>query len=74
MKIDEEVTPVPITILGLSGRTLSCLNRAGIDTMDELMEAYASDRLKTIRNLGKRSLDEINEVVAASMFNKENYE
>lgn len=71
MKIDEEVTPVPITILGLSGRTLSCLSRAGIDTIDELMEAYASDRLKTIRNLGRKSLDEINEAIAAAVFNKE---
>lgn len=52
-----------ITTLGLSGRTLSCLNRAGIDTMDELMEAYTSDRLKTIRNLGRKSLDEINKAL-----------
>ena len=46
--------------LGLSVRSFNCLKRAGIDTIGELI-AYTPDEMLKIRNLGEKSLEEVNE-------------
>ena len=44
--------------MDLSVRSFNCLKRAGISTIDDII-AMNEDELKTVRNLGKRSYDEI---------------
>jgi len=44
--------------LELSVRSFNCLKRAGINTVAELCEMSVDDMMK-VRNLGKKSLDEI---------------
>lgn len=51
-------TPVSIDELDLSVRSNNCLRRAGINTVDELVQKTLEDLMK-VRNLGKKSLDEI---------------
>ncbi len=51
-----------IDSLGFSPRTFNTLNRAGILTLGELAD-MTENEIKNIKNLGKRSLDEITEVV-----------
>lgn len=46
--------------LDLSVRSYNCLKRAGINTVDELVRRTEEDLMK-VRNLGKKSLAEINE-------------
>ncbi len=46
--------------LGLSVRSFNCLKRAGIDTVGELV-AYTPDEMLKIRNLGEKSLQEVQE-------------
>jgi len=50
----------PIDNLGLSARSYNCLNKAGIEYVGELL-LMGENELKEIKNLGKKSLDEINE-------------
>ena len=52
--------PEDITLeeLGLSVRSYNCLKRAGMDTLREVSE-MTFDELCHVRNLGKRSIDEI---------------
>ncbi len=49
--------------LGLSVRSFNCLKRAGIDTIGELV-AYTSEEMLGIRNLGEKSLQEVEERLA----------
>ena len=44
--------------LELSVRSYNCLKRAGINTVEELTERTEDDMMK-VRNLGKKSLDEV---------------
>jgi DNA-directed RNA polymerase subunit alpha len=44
--------------LELSVRSSNCLKRAGINTVDELVSKTEDDLMK-VRNLGKKSLQEI---------------
>ncbi|MDR0752253.1 MAG: DNA-directed RNA polymerase subunit alpha [Christensenellaceae bacterium] len=44
--------------LDLSVRPLNCLKRAGISTVDDLLQKDADEMLK-VRNLGKKSLEEV---------------
>ena len=44
--------------LGLSIRTYNCLTHAGIHTVEDLCSLTLEDMMK-IRNLGRRSLEEI---------------
>ncbi len=46
--------------LGLSVRSFNCLKRAGIDTIGELVERTPEQMLQ-IRNLGEKSLEEVEE-------------
>ena len=44
--------------LELSVRSFNCLKRAGISTVEDLTNKTESDMMK-VRNLGKKSLDEV---------------
>jgi len=44
--------------LDLSVRSFNCLKRAGIDTVEDLINRTESDMIK-VRNLGKKSLEEV---------------
>ncbi|MBO8141983.1 MAG: DNA-directed RNA polymerase subunit alpha [Firmicutes bacterium] len=50
--------------LDLSVRSYNCLKRAGINTVEELTRKTEADMLK-VRNLGKKSLQEVKEKLAA---------
>ena len=44
--------------LDMSVRSFNCLKRAGIDTVEDLIEKTEEDMMK-VRNLGKKSLEEV---------------
>jgi DNA-directed RNA polymerase subunit alpha len=44
--------------LDLSVRSFNCLKRAGIDTVEDLINRTEDDMIK-FKNLGKKSLDEV---------------
>ena len=46
--------------LDLSVRSFNCLKRAGINTVSELT-AKTEDEMMKVRNLGKKSLEEVQE-------------
>ena len=50
--------------LDLSVRSYNCLKRAGIDSVEELTRKTEEDMMK-VRNLGKKSLQEVKEKLAA---------
>ena len=54
----EKVLEMPIEELELSVRSYNCLKRAGITTVEDLANRSESDMMK-VRNLGKKSLDEV---------------
>ncbi len=59
---DNELKPflVGVDMLGLSARSFNSLDRAGIKYLAELV-LMSENELKNIKNLGKKSLDEIKE-------------
>ena len=54
----ERILEMPIEDLELSVRSYNCLKRAGITTGEDLANKTESDMMK-VRNLGKKSLDEV---------------
>ena len=54
----EKVLEMNIDELELSVRSYNCLKRAGINTVEELTNKTAEDMMK-VRNLGRKSLDEV---------------
>ena len=54
----EKVLEMPIEELELSVRSYNCLKRAGIATVEDLTNKSQDDMMK-VRNLGKKSLDEV---------------
>ncbi len=54
----EKVLEMAIEDLELSVRSFNCLKRAGISTVEDLANKTESDMMK-VRNLGKKSLDEV---------------
>lgn len=54
----EKVLEMSIEDLELSVRSFNCLKRAGISTVEDLTNKTISDMMK-VRNLGKKSLDEV---------------
>lgn len=50
--------------MNLSVRTYNCLIRAGIRTVEEL-RVMGSDRIKNIRNIGKKGCNEIESKLSA---------
>lgn len=63
-KKDIDLSSIPIEELELSVRAFNCLKRADINTLDQLVEKSV-DELGRVRNLGKKSFDEIIEKLAA---------
>lgn len=59
----EKVLEMTIEELDLSVRSYNCLKRASINTIEELIQRTEEDMLK-VRNLGKKSLEEINQKLA----------
>ena len=54
----EKVLEMSIDELELSVRSYNCLKRAGINTVEELCNKTSDDMMK-VRNLGRKSLDEV---------------
>lgn len=54
----EKVLEMTIEELDLSVRSYNCLKRAGINTVEELTQRSEDDMMK-VRNLGKKSLEEV---------------
>ena len=54
----EKVLEMTIEELDLSVRSFNCLKRAGIDTVEDLTSKTEDDMIK-VRNLGKKSLEEV---------------
>ena len=54
----EKVLEMSIEDLELSVRSFNCLKRAGISTVEDLANKTEEDMMK-VRNLGKKSLDEV---------------
>ena len=66
-KEEEEVDKtleMTIEELDLSVRAFNCLKRAGINTVQALIEKTPADMMK-VRNLGKKSLEEVEEKLAS---------
>ncbi len=66
---DNELKPflVGVDMLGLSARSFNSLDRAGIKYLAELV-LMSENELKNIKNLGKKSLDEIKECLSNQGF------
>jgi DNA-directed RNA polymerase subunit alpha len=60
----EKVLEMTIEELDLSVRSYNCLKRAGINTVQELTERTIDDMMK-VRNLGKKSLEEVEQKLEA---------
>ncbi len=59
----EKVLEMTIEELDLSVRSYNCLKRAGINTVQELTHKTEEDMMK-VRNLGRKSLEEVQEKLA----------
>ena len=59
----DKVLEMTIEELDLSVRSFNCLKRAGINTVQELTEKTEDDMMK-VRNLGKKSLEEVQHKLA----------
>ena len=55
---NEKVLEMTIEVLDLSVRSFNCLKRAGINTVEDLTNRSEEDMMK-VRNLGRKSLDEV---------------
>ena len=56
--VKEKVLEMSIDELELSVRSYNCLKRAGINTVEELTNRTSDDMMK-VRNLGRKSLEEV---------------
>lgn len=54
----DKILEMPIEELDLGVRSYNCLKRAGINTVEELIQRNEDDMMK-VRNLGKKSLEEV---------------
>ena len=54
----EKILEMPIEELELSVRSFNCLKRSGISTVEDLANKTENDMMK-VKNLGKKSLDEV---------------
>lgn len=60
----EKVLEITIEELDLSVRSYNCLKRAGINTVEELIKRNEEEMMK-VRNLGRKSLEEVEQKLAA---------
>jgi len=56
--VKEKVLEMTIEELDMSVRAFNCLKRAGINTVEDLINRSEEDMIK-VRNLGKKSLEEV---------------
>ena len=56
--VKEKVLEMTIEELDMSVRSFNCLKRAGIDTVEDLINRTEAEMIK-VRNLGKKSLEEV---------------
>ena len=56
--VKEKVLEMTIEELDMSVRSFNCLKRAGIDTVEDLINKTEEDMIK-VRNLGRKSLEEV---------------
>ena len=68
VKSKEKVLEMTIEELDLSVRSFNCLKRAGINTVEDLINKSEEDMMK-VRNLGVKSLEEVLEKLKALGFN-----
>ena len=63
---EEEGSVLDMTIeeLDLSVRSYNCLKRAGINTVQQLVQKTEEDMMK-VRNLGRKSLEEVQTKLAS---------
>ena len=54
----EKVLEMTIEELDLSVRSFNCLKRAGINTVEDLINK-SEDEMMKVRNLGRKSLEEV---------------
>ena len=54
----EKVLEMTVEELDLSVRSYNCLKRAGINTVEDLINRTEEDMMK-VRNLGRKSLEEV---------------
>lgn len=59
----EKILEMNIEDLDLSVRSYNCLKRAGINTVDELVQRNEDEMMK-VRNLGRKSLEEVQQKLA----------
>ena len=69
----EKVLEMTIEELDLSVRSFNCLKRAGINTVEDLINKSEDDMMK-VRNLGRKSLEEVVNKLASLGFNLKNEE
>ena len=67
-KSKEKVLEMTIEELDLSVRSFNCLKRAGINTVEDLLSKSEEDMMK-VRNLGRKSLEEVIWKLASLGFN-----
>ena len=60
----EKVMEMTIEELDLTVRSYNCLKRAGINTVDELVQRNEEEMMK-VRNLGRKSLEEVQQKLSA---------
>ena len=60
----DKVLEITIDELDLSVRSYNCLKRAGINTVEELIKKNEEEMMK-VRNLGRKSLEEVQQKLAA---------
>ena len=60
----EKVLEMTIEELDFSVRSFNCLKRAGINTVEDLIAKTEDDMIK-VRNLGKKSLEEVISKIAS---------
>lgn len=70
---NEKLLEMSIEELDLSVRSFNCLKRANINTVEELVQRSAEDMMK-VRNLGRKSLEEVNQKLAALGFGLRQYD
>jgi len=71
----DKVLELTIEELDLSVRSFNCLKRAGINTVEDLVNKSEGEMMK-VRNLGRKSLEEVIAKLAALglVFSKETYD
>ena len=60
----EKILEITIEELDLSVRSYNCLKRAGINTVEELIMRDEEEMMK-VRNLGRKSLEEVEQKLEA---------